>query len=239
MDTAIDNTNNNNNDDSITYRPGDLTHQQAGLTLSTGLAARILAREYEPVTYDNNGGQSQRTFHGRADAGATFPDARDWNPGGWVYVSNSEMRQNDPPGGFHRGGVGALTFDRDGNLVHYDMILEESTHNCGGGTFLLYLLLLLLVVEVLCRGCVSCLHCSSLSTIYVGRTPWNTWVSCEETGPPHGKVWQVDPMGEHSPQIMTMGNEGGAWESFAYDISDLNKPRFFVTEVRGVPDSML
>jgi secreted PhoX family phosphatase len=61
-----------------------------------------------------------------------------------------------------------------------------------------------------------------------GRTPWNTWVSCEES--PGGKVYQVDPFGEKNAQEMILGSDGGTWESFAYDIRDPMVPRFFVTE---------
>ena len=56
----------------------------------------------------------------------------------------------------------------------------------------------------------------------------DTWVSCEEA--PNGVIWQVDPMGGHKSEMLTMGSYGGRWESFTYDISDLNAPHFFVTE---------
>ena len=53
-------------------------------------------------------------------------------------------------------------------------------------------------------------------------------MSCEEFK--DGKVYQVDPTGEREPQVATIGEEGGRWESFAYDIRDKNNPSFFVTE---------
>ena len=137
----VNENNNNNVDKEITYQPGKLVREEAGLKLSAGLTARILARKHEPVKYAN-GEQSTRTVHDRPDAGATFVDTRPGNAGGWVYVSNSEMRDQDPPGGFFNGGVGAFTFDKDGNLLDYDMVLDGSTHNCGGGTkFILVVLL--------------------------------------------------------------------------------------------------
>jgi hypothetical protein len=127
-------------------------------------------------------------FHGEPDAGATFADNRANNQDGWIYVSNSEMQV---PG---EGGVGALTFDKQGNLRDYRKVLNGTTMNCGGG-----------------------------------RTPWNTWVSCEEIER-DGHIFQVDPTGARSAQHMTLGSEGGRWESFAYDTRDSNQPRFFVTE---------
>jgi hypothetical protein len=62
-----------------------------------------------------------------------------------------------------------------------------------------------------------------------GRTPWNTWVSCEEIEF-DGLIYQVDPFGERDAQVLKLGSNGGRWESFAYDIRDRSKPRFFVTE---------
>jgi secreted PhoX family phosphatase len=62
-----------------------------------------------------------------------------------------------------------------------------------------------------------------------GRTPWNTWVSCEEVEF-DGKIYQVDPLGIREPQLMTLGSDGGRWESFAYDVRNKNVPRFFATE---------
>jgi secreted PhoX family phosphatase len=50
-----------------------------------------------------------------------------------------------------------------------------------------------------------------------GRTPWMTWVSCEEES--NGNIYQVDPSGVRKAQKMTLGSDGGDWESFAYDIA--------------------
>jgi len=44
----------------------------------------------------------------------------------WIYVSNSEISNGD-------GGVGAITFDSQGNVINYDMLLEGTSRNCGGG----------------------------------------------------------------------------------------------------------
>lgn len=160
---------------------------QFGLLLSEGLKTRVIAQTGKPVEYDN-GLASDVNFHILPDAGATFPDTRGWNVGGWIYVSNSEARNAT------EGGVGAITFDKNGLVVDYKMVLENTHMNCGGG-----------------------------------RTPWNTWVSCEEVEFT-GQIYQVDPTGRRAPQIMTLGSAGGRWESFAYDIRNRQKPRFFVTE---------
>ena len=60
-------------------------------------------------------------WHLDPDGGAVYPSADD---GGWVYASNSE----DTP-----GGVGALRFDADGNLIDAYSILEGTRNNCAGG----------------------------------------------------------------------------------------------------------
>ena len=43
-------------------------------------------------------------------------------------MSNSEIRKNRS-----RGGVGAITFDKDGSVVDYRMVLDGTKSNCGGG----------------------------------------------------------------------------------------------------------
>jgi hypothetical protein len=117
-----------------TYIPGLLNHMQHGLRLSNGLQARLIATSGQPVQYIN-GQTSSVPFHYRPDAGATFQDTREDsdNFGGWVYVSNSEMRLEDAPGGIGNGGVGAITFDKDGQIIKYEMLLTNTTWNCGGG----------------------------------------------------------------------------------------------------------
>ena len=112
--------------DIITYRPGDLTVRQAGLWLSSGLQAREIASSGSRVDYAN-GSRSETRFHGLPDGADTFPDPREGNEGGWIYVSNSEMPDRGD------GGVGAITFDKDGNIIDYKMILEGTTMNCSGG----------------------------------------------------------------------------------------------------------
>ena len=45
-----------------------------------------------------------------------------------------------------------------------------------------------------------------------------------------GQIYQVDPSGERPSESISLGRAGGRWESFAYDIRDKDKPRFFATE---------
>jgi uncharacterized protein len=61
-------------------------------------------------------------WHVFPDGGAVFPVEDD---GGWVYVSNSET----PLG----GGVGALRFDAEGQIVDAYRILNNTRTNCAGG----------------------------------------------------------------------------------------------------------
>lgn len=158
---------------------------QVGLSLSTGLKARILARAGEPVEYESTGKVSSIPFHELPDAAAVFEDHRPGNEGGWIYVSNSEVRQPHK-----KGGVGAITFNKHGRIIDYRMIQEGTTANCGGG-----------------------------------KTPWGTWVTCEEYR--MGVIFQVDPLGIRPPEQLTVGSEGGLFESFAYDA---RHSHYFVTE---------
>ena len=160
---------------------------ELGLLLSEGLRAKIIGSTGNRVQY-HDGTSSAAVFHGNPDYGTTFPDERPHNRGGWVYTSNAEMEAKGT------GGVGAITFDRNGNVIDYRMVLENTTMNCGGG-----------------------------------RTPWNTYVSCEEVEF-EGQIYQVDPFGERKGQLMTLGIDYGRWESFAYDVRDKTRPRFFATE---------
>ena len=185
----------------ITYVPGELSTNQSGLLLSTGLSARMIAQSGQFVVLYNStdihSGSSSASsssvvstvpFHALPDYGATFADTAPGNQGGWIYLSNSEVRKP-----VKSGGVGAITFNRHGQVLDYKMVLENTTANCGGG-----------------------------------RTPWGSYISCEEVS--NGVIWQVDPRGERSGRQITLGSdEGGLFESFAYDPRP--SPRhYFVTE---------
>lgn len=88
-----------------------------GIRLPAGFSSRALAEGGVQVP------GTSYTWHGFPDGGATFADG-----GSYVYVSNAEI----PLG----GGVGALRFDPDGNVVDAYSILSGTSVNCAGGSTL-------------------------------------------------------------------------------------------------------
>lgn len=90
-----------------------------GVRLPAGFQARVLARSGSKPLPDK-----EYVWHIAPDGGATYRTG----DGGWIYVSNSEWFL--PP---TMGGVGALRFDRNGNLIDAYPILTGSTQNCAGG----------------------------------------------------------------------------------------------------------
>jgi hypothetical protein len=112
-----------------TYSPGFLRDADAnGIKWSRGLSSKLIAAEGENVPL-YGGGTSAAMFHTDPDAGACFPLEDGSN--GWVYVLNSEdsWSANLP----NVGGVGAIYFDSNGNVVDYEWILSQTNDNCGGG----------------------------------------------------------------------------------------------------------
>jgi len=88
-----------------------------GVRLPAGYSSRIVAvTGREPVT------GCGYLWHMAPDGGACYAT----DDGGWVYVSNSEVRNNG-------GGVGALRFDADGNVIDAYPILADTSVNCAGG----------------------------------------------------------------------------------------------------------
>jgi len=108
-----------------TYQPGNLEVFELDIYLSKGLTVKNIAIAGEKVTYFD-GTKSKEPFHTDPDGAATFVDESASNPGGWVYVSNSETD-------FKKGGVGAVKFDAKGNVIDYRMVLTGTTRNCNGG----------------------------------------------------------------------------------------------------------
>lgn len=116
-----------------------------GIRLPAGFASRLVAQSAQHVLPG-----ADYIWHGAPDGGATFAT----DDGGWIYVSNSEIRN-------HGGGAGALRFNQHGEVTDAYAILSGTNSNCAGG-----------------------------------KTPWNTWLSCEET--PDGLVYECDPFGQQA-----------------------------------------
>jgi uncharacterized protein len=98
---------------------GDLLPpDENGVRLPPGFKSRIVARSGEaPVGFPGY------TWHAAPDGGATYAT----EDGGWVYVSNCERRSN-------HGGVGALRFSSDGEVIDAYSILQNTSINCAGGS---------------------------------------------------------------------------------------------------------
>lgn len=101
-----------------------------GLQLPAGFTSRVVAISTVPVP------GTTHVWHAFPDGGACVPT----DDGGWIYVSNSE---NPPPADIPvitsiipfigAGGVGAIRFDAEGNVVDAYPIQEDGTSNCAGG----------------------------------------------------------------------------------------------------------
>lgn len=88
-----------------------------GLRLPAGFTSRVIARSGErPLE------SSGYVWHAAPDGGAVFPT----EDGGWIYVSNSEVRSS-------LGGVGALRFSAAGDVIDAYSILQGTSRNCAGG----------------------------------------------------------------------------------------------------------
>ncbi len=131
--------------------PGELLPPDAnGLRLPAGFRSRVIAHTGRTVLPG-----SSYLWHKSPDGGACYAA----DDGGWVYVSNSEVKVSD--GG---GGVGAVRFDAQGNILAAYPILQNSDNNCAGG-----------------------------------KTPWQTWLSCEEVD--RGMVHECDPFGSSAAVV--------------------------------------
>ncbi len=117
-----------------------------GIRLPAGFSSRLLATFNQPPIAANPG----FLWHSDPDGGGTFRT----EDGGWIYVSNCEardattIRDQDPSGEFRAGisrenaalqgatfagGVSALRFDADGNLIDAYACQRGTTTNCSGG----------------------------------------------------------------------------------------------------------
>mmetsp|Transcript_20038 Transcript_20038/g.37717 ORF Transcript_20038/g.37717 Transcript_20038/m.37717 type:complete len:576 (+) Transcript_20038:247-1974(+) len=107
----------------VTFRRGNLQKDvpKFGFKVTEGMAVRPLAKAGFTLAL-GNGQKSELRFHSSPDGAAIIP-LND----GYVYVSNSEMRQGE-------GGVYGIYFDHDGNVMDYKMLLSGTTRNCSGGT---------------------------------------------------------------------------------------------------------
>lgn len=111
-----------------------------GVELPEGFSSRVIAVVNEPPLANN----PDFLWHADPDGGAVFRT----DDGGWIYVSNSEVRDTTTGGaaglpgtsreeaerlGLLRGGVSALRFDAEGNLIDAYPVQRGTTTNCSGG----------------------------------------------------------------------------------------------------------
>ena len=105
-----------------------------GIQLPAGFSSRVVAVFNQPPVQSN----PTYLWHSDPDGGATFAT----EDGGWIYVSNAEVRDATSFGATREqaetlgqigGGVGALRFDADGNLIDAYSIQSGTTTNCSGG----------------------------------------------------------------------------------------------------------
>ncbi len=122
------------------------------IAIPEGCRIHAVAQSSKPVVSN-----SDYRWHAAPDGGACFAT----KDKGWIYVSNSEINSNG-------GGVGAIRFDANANIVDAYSILNGTSRNCAGG-----------------------------------KTPWNTWLSCEESGD-FGQVYECDPFGQQPAQVRPM-----------------------------------
>jgi len=155
---------------SLAARGDLLPPDHNGVRLPAGFTSRIVAHSGQRLF--------GYTWHAAPDGGATFasPD------GGWIYVSNCELENQ-------AGGVGALKFNAQGELIDAYSILSQTNRNCAGG-----------------------------------HTPWQTWLSCEETD--KGQVWECDPFGRKPAQVRS---SLGSFRHEAVAVDTRNK-QLYLTE---------
>ncbi len=90
-----------------------------GVRLPYGFKSRIVASTGAKVTES-----SSYLWHKEPDGGAVYQDFSRENLNGWIYVSNEESKT---------GGVGALKFNANGDVIDAYRILDNTLYNCAGG----------------------------------------------------------------------------------------------------------
>lgn len=68
-----------------------------------------------------------------------------------------------------------------------------------------------------------------------GKTPWNTWLSCEEYS--DGQVYQTDPSGTKSSTVTKVVDVGNPYEAFTY-VYDPDDPAFLIPTFYTTCDSL-
>jgi hypothetical protein len=109
------------------YIPGDLSmyDEAAGLRLSTGLTARVLAKAGSPVNLTSTEALNTRSgipFLEEPDGAATFQ----LEDGGWIYMIDSDLKNK-------KGGSYAVNFDSYGEVRNFEPRLLDTTRNSNGG----------------------------------------------------------------------------------------------------------
>ncbi len=170
------------NHDPVSLTKETWLDKSLNIEIPKGSVIRQIAQSSLPVINDK-----KFLWHSAPDGGACFETADN----GWVYVSNSEMKNK-------KGGVGAIRFNNKGEIVDAYSILNNTSRNCAGG-----------------------------------KTPWNTWLSCEESGD-HGQVYECDPLGKKAaivrPEMGSFNHEAAAVDpdsGYVYLTEDLRDGCFY------------